>query len=64
MSRGHGQVQNLILTCLRDNKDWAARELANHIFGRETPPALVSIRRALRALAAEGLAWSLPWLTR
>jgi hypothetical protein len=60
MSRGMGSVQQGILHCLADKKAWGARPLANSILNSTSPAALVSIRRAARALEATGLIFTVP----
>jgi Fe2+ or Zn2+ uptake regulation protein len=60
MSRGMGSVQHGILHCLADKKLWSARQLARTILNSASPAALVSIRRAARALEAAGLIVTVP----
>ena len=60
MSRGMGSVQQGILHCLADKKAWGARPLAHSILNSTSPAALVSIRRAARALEATGLIVTVP----
>jgi hypothetical protein len=60
MSRGMGIVQQGILHCLADKKAWGARQLAHSILNSTSPAALVSIRRAARALEATGLIVTVP----
>jgi len=60
MSRGMGSVQQGILHCLADKKAWGARPLAHSILNSTSPAALVSIRRAARALEAADLIVTVP----
>jgi hypothetical protein len=60
MSRGMGSVQQGILHCLAGKKTWDARSLARTILNSTSPAALVSIRRAARALEAAGLIVTVP----
>jgi ABC-type branched-subunit amino acid transport system substrate-binding protein len=60
MSRGMGSVQQGILHCLANKKAWSARTLGQHILNSTSPAALVSIRRAARALEATGLIITVP----
>ena len=60
MSRGMGSVQQGILHCLADKKAWGARQLAHSVLNSTSPAALVSIRRAARALEATGLIVTVP----
>jgi hypothetical protein len=55
-----GSVQQGILHCLADKKAWGARQLAHSILNSTSPAALVSIRRAARALEATGLIVTVP----
>jgi hypothetical protein len=55
MSRGPGRLSIGILDCIGNGRDWTAAELAEAVLGNTSTAAVVSVRRALRALAASGL---------
>jgi hypothetical protein len=54
MSRGAGKIERGILSAICDGKPWSTYDLADQILGSTSNAARVSVRRALRKLAARG----------